>query len=86
MVAPDILWRGVNMLPAGAVLGDVDYWTDFSQPADTAIAIEWIERQIGKEDQSPWTRGIKLGLNQDYICVLCTDIIDPLCFYWLIFV
>jgi len=50
VVAPDILWRGVNMLPAGAVLGDVDYWTDFSQPADTAIAIEWIERQIGKEE------------------------------------
>lgn len=46
-MAPNIDYNGVDMLPAGAVLGDEDYWTDFSRPANTALAIEWIERQIG---------------------------------------
>mmetsp|Transcript_352 Transcript_352/g.839 ORF Transcript_352/g.839 Transcript_352/m.839 type:complete len:517 (+) Transcript_352:48-1598(+) len=46
VVAPNIDYNGVDMLPAGAVLGDADYWTDFSRPADSALAIEWIERQI----------------------------------------
>ena len=47
VVAPNIDYNGVDMLPAGAVLGDEDYWIDFSRPADTALAIQWIERQIG---------------------------------------
>lgn len=49
VVAPDIEHNGVDMLPAGAVLGDADYWTDFSRPADSALAIEWIERQIANQ-------------------------------------
>ena len=35
------------MLPTGAVLGGEAYWTDYTQPANTAEAIGWIERQIG---------------------------------------
>lgn len=49
VVAPNILWNGINMLPAGAVMGDEGYWTDYSRPANSALAIAWIERQIGED-------------------------------------
>ena len=47
VVAPDIIRDGVHMLPAGAVLGGEDYWTDFLLNASLADAISWIESQIG---------------------------------------
>jgi peptidoglycan/xylan/chitin deacetylase (PgdA/CDA1 family) len=46
VVAPDIVRGGVHMLPAGAVLGGTDYWTDFLLNASLAEAINWIELQI----------------------------------------
>ena len=60
-MAPDIDYNGVDMLPAGAVLGDEDYWTDFSRPADSALAIEWIERQIGESVYTKPTPGFLLS-------------------------
>ena len=47
VVAPHIVKKGVFMLPAGAVLGGVDYWEDFLLNASLAEAIDWIEAQIG---------------------------------------
>ena len=48
VVSPDLYQSGVFMLPAGAVLGGQDYWTDFSLDANLADAIKWIEHQICK--------------------------------------
>jgi hypothetical protein len=47
VVAPDIVRGGVHMLPTGAVLGGIDYWTNFLLNASLAEAINWIELQIG---------------------------------------
>lgn len=46
VVAPNIIWNGIAMLPAGAVLGDVHYWEDFSGPASVDDAVAWIDAQI----------------------------------------
>jgi peptidoglycan/xylan/chitin deacetylase (PgdA/CDA1 family) len=48
VVAPDIVRDGVHMLPTGAVLGGIDYWTDFLLNASLAEAIHWVELQIGE--------------------------------------
>ena len=51
VVAPHIQSDiGVYMLPAGAVLGGLDYWQDFSLNASVEEASEWIELQIGKRN------------------------------------
>ena len=47
VVAPDIVRKGVNMLPAGAVLGGEGYWQDFLLDASLSEAINWVELQIG---------------------------------------
>lgn len=46
VVAPNIMWNGISMLPAGAVLGGMDYWEDFSKPASLDDAVAWIDAQI----------------------------------------
>ena len=48
-VAPNIFSSGVAMLPAGAVLGNADYWEDNSGPADLFSAVNWIEAQIDNQ-------------------------------------
>ena len=49
LVAPSIEQDDVCMLPAGAVLGDIDYWADNSGPADLFSAVSWIEMQIDQQ-------------------------------------
>mmetsp|Transcript_941 Transcript_941/g.2035 ORF Transcript_941/g.2035 Transcript_941/m.2035 type:complete len:1562 (+) Transcript_941:110-4795(+) len=49
LVAPNIFSSGVAMLPAGAVLGNADYWEDNSGPADLFSAVSWIEAQIDNQ-------------------------------------
>ena len=64
VVAPDIVRGGVHMLPTGAVLGGIDYWTNFLLDASLAEAINWIELQIG----------VKLSLFRlDYIIICITS-------------
>jgi hypothetical protein len=48
VVAPDIMWNGVYSLPAGAVLGKEDYWTNYALPGAVVDAVGWIDAQIGK--------------------------------------
>jgi peptidoglycan/xylan/chitin deacetylase (PgdA/CDA1 family) len=47
VVAPHLEWRGITMLPAGAVLGNTRYWNDYSLPANLTAAIHWVESQVG---------------------------------------
>jgi peptidoglycan/xylan/chitin deacetylase (PgdA/CDA1 family) len=54
VVAPDIMRGGVYMLPTGAVLGGIDYWTDFLLNASLAEAINWVELQIGENLAFIW--------------------------------
>ncbi len=49
VVAPNITWNGIAMLPAGAVLGDADYWQDFSGTASVEDALGWINAQIAAQ-------------------------------------
>ena len=46
VVAPNITWNGIAMLPAGAVLGNTSYWEDFSGEASVENAVAWINAQI----------------------------------------
>jgi hypothetical protein len=46
--APGFKKNGAFSFPAGAVLGDQNYWDDFSQPPSQSGAQAWIEAQIGK--------------------------------------
>ena len=48
VVAPHIEREGLYMLPTGAVLGGIGYWTDFLLNASLAEAIHWVELQIGE--------------------------------------
>lgn len=48
VVAPDLQWNGITMLPAGAMLGDTRYWNDYSRPGNLTAAIHWVEGQVGK--------------------------------------
>lgn len=48
VVAPNLLWNGIYSLPAGAVLGNIDYWTNYQLPGSVAEASGWITEQIGK--------------------------------------
>jgi hypothetical protein len=49
VVAPDIMWNGIAMLPAGAVLGGMQYWEDFTQPASLDDAVAWANSQIDNQ-------------------------------------
>lgn len=48
IVAPNLTWNGLTMLPAGAVLGNRKYWNDYSLPANLTQAIGWVENQLGE--------------------------------------
>lgn len=48
VVAPHLLWNGVYMLPAGATMGDLDYWEHRFGRMSVDSATEWIDTQIGK--------------------------------------
>lgn len=47
VVAPNLTWNGLTMLPAGAVMGNVSYWRDGTQSTTLAAAIASVESQIG---------------------------------------
>eukprot|EP00602_Paraphysomonas_sp_CaronLab_P002858 CAMPEP_0185029044 /NCGR_PEP_ID=MMETSP1103-20130426/15118_1 /TAXON_ID=36769 /ORGANISM="Paraphysomonas bandaiensis, Strain Caron Lab Isolate" /LENGTH=301 /DNA_ID=CAMNT_0027563653 /DNA_START=46 /DNA_END=948 /DNA_ORIENTATION=+ len=49
VVAPNITYDGLYMLPAGAVLGDTGYWNNYLLPANASIAADWIEAQIAAQ-------------------------------------
>lgn len=46
VTAPNILTGGNYHLPAGAVLGGLDYWDNKIQPGNLSEAIKWIDTQI----------------------------------------
>lgn len=48
VVAPYINEGGIYRLPAGAVLGGTEYWTNYHAPASFEAALGWINAQIGK--------------------------------------
>lgn len=43
---PNLTWDSIAMMPAGAV---IDSWTDFTQPASTAVATAWATAQIANQ-------------------------------------
>lgn len=49
VVAPNIIANGIYMLPAGAVLGNIDYWSDYQLSASVSDAVMWIETQIAAQ-------------------------------------
>jgi peptidoglycan/xylan/chitin deacetylase (PgdA/CDA1 family) len=78
-VAPHINNDGVYMLPAGAVLGDADYWEDNSLPADFHSALAWVKEQVARQGFSVITlspiefatdRGTCSSMDTDKLAVL----------------
>eukprot|EP00602_Paraphysomonas_sp_CaronLab_P005520 CAMPEP_0185024902 /NCGR_PEP_ID=MMETSP1103-20130426/8059_1 /TAXON_ID=36769 /ORGANISM="Paraphysomonas bandaiensis, Strain Caron Lab Isolate" /LENGTH=1367 /DNA_ID=CAMNT_0027557985 /DNA_START=157 /DNA_END=4260 /DNA_ORIENTATION=+ len=49
VVAPNIMVDGVYSLPTGAVLGGLDYWTDYLLPPSLSSALGWINAQIERQ-------------------------------------
>lgn len=46
VVAPNITYRNLYMLPTGAVMGDAGYFNDFLLPASLEDTVAWVEAQI----------------------------------------
>jgi peptidoglycan/xylan/chitin deacetylase (PgdA/CDA1 family) len=50
VVAPNILYNGISMLPAGAVLGYEEHWRDSTLPINANRAKKWLMDQIRKHE------------------------------------
>ena len=49
VVAPNISYEGLYMLPTGAVMGAAPYFKDFLEPASLEDAVGWMEAQIANQ-------------------------------------
>ena len=81
LVAPNIKYDGtdVYMLPAGAVLGGMDYWADNSLPASLSSSMEYMDAQVANQGFSVLSlnpmefaldRSTCLGLDTEKVKVL----------------